>query len=95
VKRRKDPAVITVHCPIFGRLERFARSYEVIGPVPFVNQPRGVTVRFFEPHLRFEDALTVAEGDERFLTIEESGRIVYDSRDVLAHNGDARAEAAT
>lgn len=94
-KRRKDPAIIAVVCPVFGRLERFANSYTVGLPTLSRDARRGVTVRYVAPGCRLEDALSVTEGDGRYIVIEENGRLIYDSRDVLAHSGAGRAEAAT
>lgn len=77
MKRRTDPARIVVTCPIFGQLQRFAKTYKVR------EHARGVVVTLPPPGARTEDVVAVIEGDQRYILVEENERVVYDSREHL------------
>lgn len=77
---RKSQTVVVVHCAVFGRFERRVKSFEVGSPQPLGEYPVGVLVSFVEPRQRRAEGLTIVADNTRFVTVEDRGRVLYDSR---------------
>lgn len=80
MRRKKALPLVVVHCAMFGRVERQVKSYKVGPPVPFTNYPIGLIVTFTEPRAKTDGAYTIVPGNTRYVTVEDRGRVLYDSR---------------
>jgi hypothetical protein len=73
-------AVLTRHCSAFGTWRRRVQEYRVDYPDQAAAQhPVSVTIGFLEPRKRQLNYVTITPGT-RYCTIEEAGRLVYDTR---------------
>jgi hypothetical protein len=73
-------ALIVQHCCVYGDLPTPVRQFTVHPPKPYAQHPTEVLVSFIEPRRRNGAYYHVAPDNVRYLTIEQDGVIIYDSR---------------
>jgi len=77
--RTGGAATIWLFSAVTGPLETKVRNYAVLESRPYAQYDKSVTIRYTEPRKRSPKALTIM-GNERFVTVEVAGEVVYDSR---------------
>ena len=73
-------ALIVQHCAVWGDLPTQVRSFRVHGPQVYAQYPTFVVVVLKEPKRRNAAYFNVTPDNIRYLTIEQDGEVVYDSR---------------
>lgn len=83
--REGGPAVVVIYTAVFGRKEIPVRAFKVGNVEPYAQYASSVSVTFCEPRKRTWKRVRAHcdssySSAERFLTVEQDGRTVYDSR---------------
>jgi ssDNA-binding Zn-finger/Zn-ribbon topoisomerase 1 len=76
----EGPATIVTHCAVFGRMTTPARKWRVGEVRPYAQYPVSAIVAYVKPSNRKAVYLSVVPEDIRYITIEQDGATVYDSR---------------
>lgn len=87
--RRKKEYTLIIHCAELGEVRRRIKAFRVSEPAPFVHYEIGVVVTFAVPRVRTEEGVTIVQDNRRYVTVEEAGRVVFDSRTAVPCNMDA------
>ena len=77
---RYHSAIIIEHCAVAGRIETPIRAYCVEPPAPYAQHPVAVAVVFIRARKRRANVRYTVPDNLRYMTIEEGGNVVYDSR---------------
>lgn len=79
-QREGGPAVLVVHSVLWGRMEVAVDKFFVASPKPYDPYDKAVGIVFKESHKKAKLITLVIPENDRFVTIEIEGRVVYDSR---------------
>lgn len=88
-----EHGMIIRHDAVMGTRGQAARKWWISEPKPYAQHPVAVSVNWIEPGKRTAQYIMV-HGDSRYVTIEEGGRTVYDSRNDVPCDMDAWHETA-
>lgn len=80
MKRAGGKATIAHHSAVFGRQVTEVRTWTVSEPEPYAQYSLAVVVSYREPRQRRSWVCRVFPDNLKYLTIEEAGEVVYDSR---------------
>jgi hypothetical protein len=87
-----DAIVLCIHSAVFGDLKTVVREFKVSDVRPYAQHKVSVNVSFVEPRERNWKYVTVTPDSERYHTIEQNGRVLYDSRKDVPCDMDAWAK---
>ena len=68
------------HCGVFGRIETECRWAHVGAVERYAQYERAVCISFCKPRQRRWCFIHIVSNDVRYATLEQNGRVVYDSR---------------
>jgi putative DNA primase/helicase len=74
------PAAIVHHSAVFGTWETPVRSFQLGEVGSYAQYDRAVHIRFIEPRKRQRSGIWVYNDDADYVTIEDEGEVLYDSR---------------
>ena len=75
-----EKATIVQHCAVFGTLKTEVRKLTIGTPRPYAQHRVSITISFVKPRERKWSSYTMTPDDLRYLTIEQDGKVLYDSR---------------